>query len=429
MKKMLPLTFVVLLISFFYFAWPIYQGLAYKGKLPIVGFDYVTWPSKQPTQSEVFNGAFESAGVAALEALRQQQSAISAPGYTSAVAVDGKLLWAGAVGWADISQEKPMTTDTALRVGSTSKAITATGLAQLVKSNMLDLDAPLSRYFDVVPQPSWSNITARQLVSHMAGMPHYKDNTEWLGKLKTVSAKTHYDDVTDAVTLFDETDMLFEPAEQFHYSSLGFVLLSAVMQNAADQQYQKYMTQAVFKPLNMNATYPGVAGTPREQRATYYWQNPNKLTQLKPWYPADLSHRLAGGGWVSTSKDLVNLGQGFMNDDFIPPNVRQMFWTPQVLNNGETNSQKYGLGWRIHPLDLGEGFEPLVYMHHGGVSAGAQSFLMVVPEYKLAIAVNANIRTKVFWDFGKVSYEIARLFINALEKHPRLNEKRAVITH
>lgn len=419
MKKTLSLIFVVLLISVSYFAWPIYQGLAYKGNLPIVGFDYVTWPSKQPTESEVFNGAFESVGIASLEVLRQQQSAISAPGYTAAVALDGKLLWAGAVGWADISLEKPMTTDTVLRVGSTSKAITATGLAQLVKSDALDLDAPLSRYFDVVPQISWSNITARQLVSHMAGMPHYKDNTEWLGKLQTVSAKTHYVDVTDAVSLFDETDMLFKPAEQFHYSSLGFVLLSAVMQNAAEQRYQEYMAQAVFTPLKMDTTFAGMAHVPNEKRATHYWQNPKKLTQLKPWHQADLSHRLAGGGWASTSKDLVKLGQGFMNDEFIPANVRQMFWTPQVLSSGETNPQKYGLGWRVHSLDLGEGFKPMVYMHHGGVSAGAQSFLMVVPEYKLAIAVNANIRTEVFWDFGKVSYELARLFINELEKRPQ----------
>ncbi|WP_105168283.1 serine hydrolase [Pseudoalteromonas sp. T1lg23B] len=87
-----------------------------------------------------------------------------------------------------------------------------------------------------------------------------------------------------------------------------------------------------------------------------------------------------------------------------------------MLNNTEINPQKYGLGWRIHTLNLGEGIIPTEYMHHGGVSAGAQSFLMVVPRYKLSIAVNANVRTKVFWDFAKVAHELARIFVTEVEQ-------------
>ena len=412
MKKIATLLLVLILS---YLCWPLYQGLAYKDMLPLIGFNFVAWPTEQPSSSQLFAMQFEHAEHKAITALKKQQAKVAAPGYTAAVAIDGAMIWAGSVGWADISQHKKMTTDTQLRIGSTSKALTATGLARLVADDKLDLDAPLSSYFKVLPNQAWANITARQLASHMAGIPHYQDNTELLGVLETITAQTYYPDVMEAITLFDESETLFKPGEQFSYSSLGSVLLSALMQVKAQQTYQDYMQQAVFKPLKMTATFTETPTSNRDNLATFYWQNSKQLTELKAWYQVDLSHRLAGGGWVSTSTDLAKLGQGFMDDTYIPQSVREEFWTPQVLSNGDINAQKYGLGWRVHNLELGESFTSMKYMHHGGVSAGAQSFLMVIPEYKLSIAVNANARTAVFSDFANVSFDLARIFIQEIE--------------
>lgn len=80
------------------------------------------------------------------------------------------------------------------------------------------------------------------------------------------------------------------------------------------------------------------------------------------------------------------------------------------------NKQGYGIGWRVHELDLGADFEKLTYMNHGAVSAGAQSFLMVIPKYNMSVAINANIKTKEFGAFNKVTYQLARIFITALEE-------------
>ena len=104
-----------------------------------------------------------------------------------------------------------------------------------------------------------------------------------------------------------------------------------------------------------------------------------------------------------------------MDESFIPQKVKAEFWTAQRLNNSEVNPQKYGLGWRVHQLDLGDGANKVIAIHHGGVSAGAQSFLLVLPQYQLSIAVNANIRTKEFWDFGKVSHVLAKEFVKRVE--------------
>lgn len=416
MKKALLYIIGFIIFPLSYVGWPIYQGLAYRGMAPMIPFNYEAWPVEQPASNEIFDQRFQQIADRALSALKQQQAAVSAPGYTAAVAIDGETLWAGSVGWADIANRVEMTTETQLRIGSTSKALTATGLARLVESEQLNLDAPLSEYFSPLLNPDWARITARQLASHMAGVPHYGENNEILGKLEIVAAQTHFPDVLDALALFDESDLLFKPGEQFSYSSLGTVLLSALMQIKAEVSYQTYMQESVFDPLGMVATFTETPTITSDNLAKFYWQNQQNPTELKRWYDVDLSHRLAGGGWVSTSKDLVKLGQGFLNQAYISAPTREMFWTPQPLNSGEVNHQNYGIGWRIHTLELGEGFRPLTFMHHGGVSAGAQSFLMVIPEYNLSLAVNANVRTEIFSDFAKVSYELARLFIAEIER-------------
>ena len=71
---------------------------------------------------------------------------INAPGMSAAVGIDGELVWAGTIGWADIEQGIPVSSNTQFRVGSTSKAITATGLARLLDKQILDLDTPISQF-------------------------------------------------------------------------------------------------------------------------------------------------------------------------------------------------------------------------------------------------------------------------------------------
>ena len=420
MKNKILLITTLLLVIIGYFTWPIYHALMYKDMAPMLVKASLSQPKEQPQQSLVFNPNFKHTGVKAIAALQAQNKAIEAPGYTAAVAINGEKVWVGSVGWANIEQKTPMTPQTQLRVGSTSKAITATGLALLVANGKLDLDAPIGTYINPLPNPAWQNITTRQLASHMAGIPHYGENTEFFNRFATLTADEHYSNVNQALTLFDESELLFEPGEKFEYSSLGTVLLSAVMQGAAKRCYPCYMQENVFNKLNMASTTFEAPKREIPKLAQFYWRDHNVPGLYKPWLEVDLSHRLAGGGWVSTSQDLVALGQAFINNDFVSEQVRNEFWTVQKLNNGKYNSQGYGIGWRVHELDLGEGFEKLTFMHHGGVSAGAQSFLMVIPKYSMSVAINANIKTKEFGDFNKVTYELARIFITALKEQGRL---------
>lgn len=425
-KKAVAVTIVIGL--FLYFTLPIYQFYAHKYKAPMLGpWGYASIPSTAPQFSEVYQLNFTDSAEKALHLIQQHRAAINAPGLSIAVAIEQTLVWAAASGWADIKSDRPMTPDTVVRIGSTSKAITATGLARMVQAQAISLDTPLHAIFTQLPNAKWADITPRQLASHSAGIPHYEENTDYYGLLKSLTLNRHYYNVNDAIELFDNSKLLSAPGDQFHYSSLGTVLLSAAMQNSVASTYQQWMQEQVFTSLSMHNTVsePLLLSKhqtqPKRPIATFYWQDRSEQRRVREWREVDLSHRLAAGGWLSTSKDLVKLGQGFINTDFIKASIRDEFWSPQVLNHGETNPQNYGIGWRVHTLLLNDG-ESVTYAHHGGVSKGAQSFLIVVPKYKLSLAININSNTEEFEEFASVVGDIVRLFIAEMKTKRGGNE-------
>src|SRR5690606_29362357 len=111
-----------------------------------------------------------------LELLTRHKEKIHAPAISAAVAIDGEIVWAGAVGWANVEAQVPATTETLFRIGSTSKAVTGTLLAKMVQEGMIDLDRPIADYYTGVPNPEWEQLTPRQLASHSSGLPDYIDN-------------------------------------------------------------------------------------------------------------------------------------------------------------------------------------------------------------------------------------------------------------
>ena len=398
---------LLLLLAAVWFLWPVYGFYAHMGKLPLPPFGWETMQGEAPVTQEVLDPAYRDAGDKVIALLDERRAAIGAPAFSAAVAIEGKLVWRGAVGWADLKTMTPATPETQFRIGSTSKAVTATALARLVDKGLIDLDAPISRYLKDMPNAEWGKITPRQLASHMAGLPHYKENEDILGLYQTVALRREYKDVRDALEVFDESPLLYEPGTEFYYSSLGTVLLGAVMSDAVGKPYQQIIEDEVIEPAGMTSTMVAPKRKGKNKKlATFYLE---KDGRQREWRPVDLSHRLPGGGWASTPADLVRMGALVLNDNYISPQTRMHFWTPQRLNSGEVNEQDYAIGWRWREWDV-EGVGIARNANHGGVSRGSQSWLLVFPDYEMAIAFTINSRTEEFREFGMVYQDIFREF-------------------
>ncbi len=402
------------LVGLTWLLWPVYGFFAHQGEAPFPPWGWIAMAEDAPAQQDVFDPRYAKAGDNVLAAMTAHRETIGAPAMTAAVSVGGDIVWQGAVGWADIAAKKPATPATAFRIGSTSKTVTATALARLVDQGVIDLDAPITDYLPNLPNPAWCSITSRMLASHMSGIPHYGGNTERSGLYQMIALRRHFRDVRDAVTLFDESALLFPPGEDFEYSSLGTVLLGAAMSQTAGKSYREVIQGEVIAPAGLTSMIvaPKRSGPGGGALATFYYRDGDRY---RVWRPVDLSHRLPGGGWAATSADLVRMGAMQFDEDYISQMTREAFWTPQRLNSGEVNEQDYAIGWRWREYDI-EGVGLARNANHGGVSRGAQSWLLVFPDYEMAVAFNINSKTEEFVEFGRFYETIFREFASVITK-------------
>jgi serine beta-lactamase-like protein LACTB len=368
-----------------------------------------------PRSQTVDDERFAHAGQRALEIIAAHRERHGFPALTAAVSIRGDLAWTGAVGWADLEAGTPASRDTVLRIGSTSKAVTATALARLVDRGEMALDAPLSAYSEDWSNPAWPELTLRQLASHTAGLPEYDDNGDFLGQLVTLCGCVHYGSVRQSLAIFDGAELLYEPGTDFAYSSFDVSLIGAALAASQGRPFLDVLSREVFEPLGMGASGGDHDGKERPNLARFYETDGDRA---RTWRPFDLSQRWPGGGLVSTSAELARLGGAWMDPAFITPETRAAMWTPQLLSDGEVNEQYYALGWRFSPHDTwpGDGSRLLPMAHHGGITKGAMSWLVVYPDFELSIAVNINTRAEEFGTFASVEDEIALLFLERIEE-------------
>jgi len=372
-----------------------------------------TLPSSAPPTAQAFVPEYRGFAAAAMAQLLLELERIGTPSLSAAVAYDGEIIWAATAGWASLQPPVLASINTVYRIGSTSKALTATAMARLVQSEQLELDAAISDYVDDLPNRDWQALTPRQLASHTAGLPGYEENRDWWGVYQTIRLGRHFADTDAMLEVFDDTDLLFAPGTDFHYSSFDTTINAHVMSRITGQDYAALMQSLVFDPLQMTQTSVDDVSLRPATMAVFYRRGDDG--RVRPWRPVDLSLKWPGGGLLSTSSDLARLGSAWLDKDFIDASVRAQFWQPQRLATGDINAQSYALGWRVNPSSLvAYQGKPLLHAHHGGVSKGAMSWLVVYPELRLAVAINSNSKAETFQAFAAAEVALTKLLLEFL---------------
>jgi CubicO group peptidase (beta-lactamase class C family) len=319
------------------------------------------------------------------------------PGMTLSILRDGQIVFSRAYGLADVENNVPATTVTELRTASVAKPMTAIAAMELVHEGKLDLDAPVQKYcqaFPVKKSPTgkeWT-VTTRELMSHRAGVRWYANDTE-------AKNARHFKDINEAITVFGNDPLLFEPGTDFRYSSYGYVVVGCAIEGASHMNFADYMRQAVFEPAGMTET---VADDPLKiipHRGHGYERTMSGEIENAPFF--DPSDRLPGGGWLSTSDDLVRFAGAVMSGKLVDHETLQQMW--KGLSTQKDRSS-YGLGWGISKPG-----EYQVVGHSGG-QAGTSTILLLVPEKHLAVAAMANVEGA---DLDGMAREILGMYAGA----------------
>jgi CubicO group peptidase (beta-lactamase class C family) len=387
---------LLLVATSLYLLWPIYGFMAESNPSLRKPWAWQTVPIASSCQTSRAAAEFKIEAGQACSLMLAQQERVRMPSISAAVVMEGELVWSAAVGWSNLHDEILATNETLYRIGSTSKPVTGTLLARMIDAELVTLDESVGQYDNALPNPEWSQLTLRQLASHTAGLPEYENNRDLLGLYHSMALRRPHENVRQGLGLFDDNPLRYQPGSRFEYSSFDTLLIANLLQSAGQKPFEALVQEWVLAPLSLSTP---IRDQPAPERASFYQLDGNRA-QL--WRPVDLSNKLPGGGFASRPEDLAKLGAAWLNPDFINPQTRDQFWSPQKLNSGEINEQSYALTWRWN--------ETGGYAHHGGVSKGSMAWLAVYPDHALVIAMATNTKLAEFSDFAALHFPLVELF-------------------
>ena len=161
-------------------------------------------------------------------------------GASFAVTVNGESvvdLWAG---HADAGLTRPWERDTVVHMWSASKAVTAICAHMLVDRGLLDVDAPVARYWPEFAQAGKENIPVRYLLSHQAGLSVIEEPLP-------AEAFYDWDRMTSALAA---QKPLWEPGTRQGYQAMTFgFLVGEVVRRIAGKSLGTFVREEIAGPL------------------------------------------------------------------------------------------------------------------------------------------------------------------------------------
>ena len=308
-----------------------------------------------------------------------------APALSVAIVADNQIRWSKGYGLADMENSVSAKADTAYRLASITKSITAVAVMQLVERGKLDLNASINKYCAAYPEKQslkdapdkHFSITVRQLLVHQSGIRH--------NKLDEVLTTRHYTSISEAIGSFKDDPLVVEPEMKYSYSTPGYTLLGCAIETASGMSYIDYVRENIFKPAGMTRTFVDDVYTIIPNRARGYRKTQAGEIQNAPLH--DTSIKVPGGGLVTTVEDLARFAIGINTNKLVKPETLTQMWTKPKTSDGK--EQGYAMGFLINDR------EGLLRVFNDGSQAGTRTYLFLIPGQKFAIALMTNLERAV----------------------------------
>ncbi len=319
------------------------------------------------------------------------QASFSVPGAVVGVVRDGELVYAKGFGYADDAGQVPMTPETQMMIGSTSKSFATMLMGTLVDDGIMTWDTPAQQLYPdfAVMDPELSEtITMRNLVCACTGVP--RRDLEFLMNANELSA-------TDVISSLRTFEFFTKFGEAFQYSNQmvatgGYIAGLAAEPGMSDPEaaYAKALRERVTGPIGMDHTTLSFD----EAIARGDYATPHSYNTLSEYVtiPLTVEQTLgpvapAGGLW-STVDDMAKymvtqLSAGVAPDGERVVSAENLLVTrePQVKISADVS---YGLGWMVGD------YKGLPMIEHGGNTLGFTSDFAFLPTADLGVIVLTN---------------------------------------
>lgn len=257
----------------------------------------------------------------------------------------------------------------AYRIGSVTKTLTAAGIVQLKRDDLINSFNQTLDEFD--PEfPNGSQITIAQLLSHQSGIPDYQLVVEEAYELgETLDEEDIYQVIKELII---ENGLDFTPGTNKQYSNSNFLISALLTQEISQMPYHDYIQQKICNLLAMSNTYKGTNIVDDNIHAQGYLNGSVNST-----YPMAIA--FGAGDFSSTPKDMETWVNVVKNNWFTNAEKTEIF--TQNVPSGYTD---FGLGW----FTTQEG-NTTIYWHGGDIN-GYWSMIGFIPDYDATIVLLSN---------------------------------------
>jgi CubicO group peptidase (beta-lactamase class C family) len=272
------------------------------------------------------------------EATRQSFNLPALAGVAVTTKTVGEIVYTGV---RKVGTKVPITSTDKWHLGSDTKVMTATLLAQLVEASKLKWETTLGEVFPDLAKtmtPELARVNLLQLLSHRAGL---QPNVAWFtyGKRGATYPEQRLAVLQDLL----DKPLKAAPGSKFEYSNLGYVIAGAVAEKVTGQAWETLLQERIFRPLGMKSA--GFGGVGKEGELDQPWphgQNGKPMPKNGPTVdnppvlgPAGTVH-CPLGDWALFIADQLRGARG--QGQLLKPENYQHIQTPPFEGD-------YALGW------------------------------------------------------------------------------------
>lgn len=311
--------------------------------------------------------------------IEQQRSEQEIIGMAVTVVKDEKIIYNKGFGYADWENLKPVTSESVFRWASMSKSLTALLAFKLQEEKLVDLESSVSTYLPEYPYPM---VKLKYLLQNRSGLGHYNEMTrlypDWSKRLLNYPSRDTFN-AKATVDIFREAPLDFQPGEHFLYSTFGFILAGATLdqigRNSLGVGYLGLVNELIRKPFGMTTLEPDYVFNNNPNEVSGYYLDGDCDIQTRK--DDDVSWKLSGGGFQSTIGDLGNYIIALMQGKLLKKESYELLWSKQP-----DADYAYGFDVRGEGKDLRVG--------HAGSQNKTRTIFIMYPEKKIGVGVMCN---------------------------------------
>ncbi len=201
--------------------------------------------------------------------LEAQRRKIGAPGLGAAI-VKPQSIEVWTTGVRKMGNDTKILNTDKFHLGSNTKALTATLLAQLIEAGSLRWESTLQEIFpEISIRSEFLNVTVEMLAAHRSGITSDMGAVEsgqlwsWMWQnnstqtLLPIIAQRH--EIAQRLLAFPAQ---YKPGTHYLYSNWNYIIIGAVLEKYSSVSWEELLQQKIFAPLNMSSCGFGAAGNP-----------------------------------------------------------------------------------------------------------------------------------------------------------------------